>query len=192
MNFMTYFPILVGALAFVYFIYPRYEAKFRIRPRIVVETEPNKGITKMQSFIGYSSKNGSDRSDIDERWFIYEFEWKFDLIVRNNSEINAYELQLLQRKDSPNIEFQGKINIQKALKAQEEIVLPFKISKIVECQGKDRESYFNNYPDIFEKISIILQYKNPKGQLFQSVYFFKRNYTSFESVNKNIIKYYWH
>jgi len=49
-------------------------------------------------------------------WYHYKFEWRFDLILRNNSEINAYEVKLKQNKSKPQIQFRGEINLQKAPK----------------------------------------------------------------------------
>jgi hypothetical protein len=108
MNLMIYFPIVAFAFAFLYFIYPRYESKFKIRPKIVVETESGKGIRKIQTFIGYSTKNAGIITDPDSRWVIYEFEWRFELVIRNNSEINAYELELLQKKMDLILNFKAK------------------------------------------------------------------------------------
>jgi len=46
--------ILIGGI--IYFIYPRYESYFKVRPKLVVELEPNTGITKTQDMLGYSKK----------------------------------------------------------------------------------------------------------------------------------------
>lgn len=176
----------------IYFLYPRYEKNFKERPKLVVEIEPNSGITKTQNFIGYSSKNKPISDDRDEMWYIYEFEWRFELILRNNSEINAYEVKLLQHQTKPQIQFNGKINMQKALKAHGEIILPFRVHKYVECQGKDREEHFRKTPEFLKNLMIVFVYKNPKGTNFQSRYHFNTDKTEFNKIPKDELKKYWH
>lgn len=176
----------------IYFIYPRYEMYFKIRPKLVVEIEPTTGITKTQDFIGYSTKNKPISDGPDEMWYLYKFEWRFVLIVRNNSEVNAYEVKLLQHQSKPQIEFDNDINMQKALKSHEEIKLPFRVHKYVEFQGKDREENFRKVPDILTDLMIVFQYKNPKGNTFQSRYYFNTDKTQYEKIPKKELENYWH
>jgi len=180
--------LLVGL---AYFLYPRYESRFKERPKLVVEIEPNSGITKTQDFIGYSSKNKPISDGPDEMWYVYKFEWRFELIVRNNSEINAYEVKLLQHQTKPQIQFNGEINMQKALKAHEEIKLPFRVHKYVECQGKDREEHFRKTPEFLKDLMIVFDYKNPKEMSFRSRYYFNTDKTDFNKIPKEELKKYW-
>lgn len=189
---MKYIPIITGLLAFLYFIYPRLENYFKKRPKLIVEIKENQGITSRQNFIGLSNKNPRISEGPDEMWYIYEFEWLFNLIIRNNSEINAYEIILFQKNDAPKIEFQKNINIQKAMKAHEEIELPFKISTRIECQGKDRERIFENQADIFKILSVMLTYKNPQNRNFFTTFFFDNRKNDFRKLQSYEIKYYWH
>jgi hypothetical protein len=188
---MKFVPILAIILAFIYFIYPRLENYFRKRPKLIVEIEPNKGITSQQNLKGYSDKNPPISEDPDEMWYIYEFEWLFNLIIRNNSEITAYDIKMLQKNDAPKIEFQKTINFQKAMKAHEEIELPFKISTIIECQGKEREFLFDNQAGIFKTLKILLEYKNPQNREFYSTFSFKEKKTNLNRI-QSYEKNYWH
>lgn len=189
---MIYIPIIAIVLGAAYFVYPRVENYFIIRPKLIIEIESNKGITSRQKFLGYSNKNPPISEGPDEMWYIYEFDWLFNLIVRNNSEINAYEIKLLQRNIAPKIEFDRDINFNKALKSHEEIELPFKISTRIECQGKDRENFFGSKPDVFKDLIILLEYKNPKGRNFYSSYKFNINKTDLKRIQSYQVKYYWH
>ena len=188
---MKYVPIIAIILAFLYFIYPRLENYFRKRPKLVVEIKPNEGISSRQNLKGYSSKNPSISEGPEEMWYIYEFESLFNLIIRNNSEINAYDIKMLQKNNAPKIEFQKAINFQKAMKAHEEIELPFKISTIIECQGKEREFLFNNQAEMFKTLNILLEYKNPQNREFYSIFSFNDEKTSFSRI-QSYEKHCWH
>ena len=179
---MTYVPIIALIFGLVYFLFPRIENYYK-RPLLIIELEPNDGITKIQTPLGLSSKNQNKQTnDPDEFLYNYEFEWKFNLIIRNNSENNAYDIKTLQKNNMPKIEFQKKINFQKALKAHEELNLPFKIVTIVEVLGKDREEIFDNDPNIFKDLSISLEYKNYKKNIFFSTFNFNDSSTSHKKI----------
>lgn len=189
---MKFIPIFAIILAFLYFIYPRLENYFKKRPKLIVEVEPNQGITSKQNFLGYSSKNPPISEGPDEMWYIYEFEWLFNLIIRNNSEINAYDIKLFQKNNAPKIEFQKNINIQKAMKAHEEIELPFKISTTIECQGKEREKFFENQAGIFKTLTVMLEYKNPQNREFYTTFSFNEKRNDFKRLQSYEVKHYWH
>lgn len=189
---MIYLPIIAITCGLIYFLYPRIENYFVTRPKLIIEIEENQGITSRQNLLRYSSKNPPISEGPDEMWYVYEFEWLFNLIVRNNSEINAYEIKLMQKNGAPNVVFQREINFQKALKSHEEIELPFKISTIVECQGKDRENIFGSQPDVFKNLMVLLEYKNPKGRNFHSAYSFNTNKTDLKRRQSYELQYNWH
>lgn len=182
--------IIAGA---IYFLYPRYEQFYRFRPNLVVELEPNKGITKNQTYMGPTTKNEGPIIEAGDpnTWFLYKFEWHFDLVVRNNSEYNAYNTRLLQHNTRPQIQFRGKINFQKALRSQEEIVLPFTIHSYEECQAKDREKIFASDPEFLNDLMIVFDYSNPKGRHFQSRYYFNTNRTDFKRIPRSELNKHW-
>ena len=186
---MTYIPIIALIFGIVYFLYPRIENYYK-RPLLVVEIEPKDGITKTQSPLGLSSKNlNKETNNPDELLYVYEFEWRFNSIVRNNSENNAYDIKILQKNDMPKIGFQEKINFQKALKAHDELNLPVKIVSIVEVLGKDREEIFENDPKIFKDLSISLEYKNDKKNIFFSTFNFNDKSNNYKKILDYEIKF---
>lgn len=186
---MIYISLLGLFLAFLYFILPRFERYFIERPNLVVELDD---ITSIQKDKKYSSKNSTPAPIPDEIWYIYDFEWYFNLIVRNNSEINAYDIKLFQKNGDYPIELQEHINMQKALKAHEEITLPFKISAKRECLGSERENIFANQGNIFKTLSIILEYKNPKGTKFYTTFLFDDKTNDYKRITSYELKHRWH
>lgn len=186
---LTIIAIVVGAF---YFLYPRYEQLHLHRPKLLVDLAPGKGFTKSCWVEGLSAKNPPTIiAGSQDTWYIYKLSWEFDLVVRNNSEFNAYEVKLLQHKNKPQIKFRNKINFNKALGSQEEIVLPFTIHKYVECQVKDRGNHYKDKPDLLKDLMIVFDYKNPKGKTFQSRYFFNTDKTDYRKIPKAELKEYW-
>ena len=103
--------IIALILGIVYFAIPRIYKYYFKRPKLIVEIEPNKGLTSSQTFIRFSSKNPVGVPvNTPEGISIYEFEWKFDLIVRNNSEVNAFKIKMCQHKNSNYLTFKKSIN----------------------------------------------------------------------------------
>jgi hypothetical protein len=185
--------ILIFLAAIVSQILPRYEQYYKHRPNLVVELSSSKGIHSIQTPVGLSAKNKKPviQAGDPNIWRVYEMEWNFDLVLRNNSEYNAYNVKLLQHKSRPQIQFRENINFNKALRSQEEIILPFTIHKIVECQDKDRERIFNGRPDFFDDLMIVFDYKNPKGKKFQSRYYFNDDNTTYERIPTKELKEFW-
>lgn len=180
--------IIVTIFMFSYNVWSTY---YKHKPKLVVEIEKAKGITKTQNYMGLSSKNHGTPDVPDEMWYNYRFDWNFELIVRNNSEFNAYKVRLLQHKDKPKIKFNGKINMQKSLIAHDEINLPFQIHEYVECQGKNRKHYFEKDPDFFNNLSIVFEYQNSKGIKSQSRYYFNTDITEFKKIKSSDLKKNW-
>lgn len=189
---MIYIAAASIILGILYFAYPRLENYYKLRPNLIIEIEPNMGITRSQTPLKISSKNTPGPTDIGDIWRVYKFEWNFDLTVRNNSEINAYSIKLLQHKNQQHIEFREKINFNKALRSQEEIILPFKVTTIKDVQGKDLDKVFKNRPESFDDLMILFEYKNPKDRKFYSRYYFNTDSVSFERMKESELQKYWH
>ncbi|WP_339725528.1 hypothetical protein [Maribacter stanieri] len=182
--------IVALILGLAYFALPKIYRYFYKRPRLVVEIEPNKGLTSSQRFIRYSSKNPVGIPvNTPEGISIYEFEWKFDLTVRNNSEVNAFNIKMCQRKKSNYLNFKKNINPNKALKAHEEETIPFIFSKVVETKHKDRESHFPKRPSEFKDLMLLLEYENEFGRKFYSRYYFNTDKTEYKKTPKTELKY---
>jgi hypothetical protein len=173
-------------LGIVSFAFPKIYRHFYKRPKLVIEIEPNKGITHFQKHIRYSSKNPEGIPvNTPEGISIYEFEWKFDLTVRNNSEVNAFNIKMCQRKKSNYLTFKKNINPNKALKAHELETIPFIFSKVVESKHKDRKSHFTKTPSEFKNLMLLLEYENEFGQKFYSRYYFNTDKTEFKKTPKS-------
>jgi len=185
--------LTVGFLGLIYFLYPRIEEKYFKRPKLILEIKPNEGITSSQTNLGATTKNRTDGVPVfpNEIWYLYEFEWRFNLILRNNSEVNAYDIKLLQNKNQPTMDFKEQINFDKALLAHQEITLPFRANTVVEIQGKDREEHFSNTPKAFQDLMISFEYKNPNDRIFHSRYYFNTNKISFDRISKVLLNEYW-
>ncbi|MEX0287717.1 MAG: hypothetical protein AB3N14_01265 [Flavobacteriaceae bacterium] len=184
---------LILLAAIISQVLPRLERYYKHRPKLIVELQKSNGITSTQTPMGLSSKNKGPVIQVGnpEIWRIYKFEWNFNLIVRNNSEHNAYEVQLLQHNTRPQIRFRENISLNKALREQEEITLPFSIHKITECQDKDRERIFSSKPEFFDDLMIVFNYKNPSGRSFQSRYYFNDDKTTYDRIPLKELTQYW-
>ena len=177
--------IIALFLGLIYFVVPRVYKYYFKRPKLVVEIAPNKGITKSQIFIGHSSKNPVGVPvNTPEGITIYKFEWKFNLTIRNNSEVNAFNIKMCQRENSNYLTFKKTINPNKALKSHEEETVPFTFSKIVETKHKDRESHFPKKPTEFKDLMLLLEYKNEYGLKFYSRYYFNTDKTEYKKTSK--------
>jgi hypothetical protein len=182
--------IVALILGLIYFVVPRIYRYYFKRPKLVVEVEPNKGITSSQRFIRYSPKNPVGVPvNTPEGISIYEFEWKFDLTVRNNSEVNVFNIKMCQRKNSDYLTFKKNINPNKALKAHEEETIPFTFSKVVETKHKDRESHFPRRPTEFKDLMLLLEYENEYVVKFYSRYYFNTDKTDYKKTPKTELKY---
>ncbi|QCX37335.1 hypothetical protein FF125_02360 [Aureibaculum algae] len=182
--------IVALILGLLYFALPKIYNYYLKRPKLVVDIEPNKGITSSQKFIRHSSKNPVGVPvNTPEGISIYEFEWKFDLTIRNNSEVNAFNIKMCQRKNSDYLNFKKNINPNKALKAHEEETIPFIFSKVVETKHKDRESHFTKRPSEFKDLMLLLEYENEYGQKFYSRYYFNTDKTDYKKTSETELKY---
>ena len=57
MDLTTIFTIITIVLGITYFVGPKVYNYFYKRPKLIVEIEPNKGITSSQTFLSFSTKN---------------------------------------------------------------------------------------------------------------------------------------
>ena len=190
MDIKVFLTIIALILGIAYFVIPRIYKYYFKRPKLVVEIEPNKGLQSSQTFIGHSSKNPVGIPvNTPEGISVYEFEWKFNLIVRNNSEVNAFNIKMCQHKNSNYLTFKKSINPNKALKAHENETMPFVFSKVVETKHKDRASYFPRTPHEFKNLMLHLEYENEFGTKFFSRYYFNTNETKYDKIPKSELKY---
>lgn len=186
--------VVVGIIGLIlglgYFLYPRILNYYFKRPKIVLELNENIGITRSSSHLGYSTLN--DRSlpvNRPEAISIYELEWKFNLTVRNNSEVNGFNLRLMQHKNLMNLNFKSKINPNKALKAHEEIVIPLVFSKTIQCMHKDLNQHYTVRPSDFTDLMLLMEYSNEHGKKFYSRYYFNDDVSKLVFISKKELQF---
>ncbi|MFD2564801.1 hypothetical protein [Aquimarina rubra] len=187
-GYIISFFILLGGL--IYFLYPRYEAYFVKRPKLVIEISSNEGFTKLSKFIRYHPDTDRTKPvNRPEVIKIYRLEWRFDLTIRNNSEINAFTVKMLQHRNLMNLSFNKEINPQKSLKSHQEEIIPFQFIKTIESTDAEFESHYTNIPSDFKDLMLLLEYENQYGKKFYSRYFFNTDSTKFIKVKKTELKY---
>lgn len=152
-------------------------------PKLIMELYPNQGKTRLQIYIQYSPKNDTSLPmNRPEAMCIYEFEWKFDLMIRNNSEVTAYSTQILQRVNKPELNFKLSLNINKAIQPHQEIKLPQVFSK-VDTMHFERELHYVPTPSAFSDLLLLLKYENEYGLGFYSKYNFKTDRTDLKDIS---------
>lgn len=183
--------IIFGVANLIQWYIPRNEEK-NIRPNLQIEILTDSETYGIQKPLGISEKNETISKGPDEDWYRYYYEWYFDLILRNNSDYNAFELKLLQHKDQKEVHFRRQINEQIALKAHENLTLPFVVKSRVEIQGKDREGIFSSRPKHLENQMLLFKYKNKYGKELYSRYYFNPNLMKVDKISEQELKEYWH
>lgn len=168
----------------------RREKKF-IRPDLQIEILTDSETYGIQTPMGMSPRSGKISNGPDDDWYFYKYEWFFDLILRNNSDYNAFEIKLLQHKNQPKVHFRKRINEKIALKAHDNLILPFVVRSKVEIQGKDMERIFSKRPKHLENQMLLFKYKNRHGKEFTSRYYFNPDEMKAENISEQEIDIYW-
>jgi len=182
--------IIFGVAKFIQWYIPRKEEK-NIRPNLQIEILTDSETYGVQTPLGMSEKSGTVSKGPDEDWYWYDYEWYFDLILRNNSDYNAFEIKLLQHKDQKKVHFREQINKKIALKAHANLTLPFVVKSRVEIQGKDRERTFGSRPKHLENQMLLFKFKNKYGKEFYSRYYFNPDLTKVDKISEQELKKYW-
>ena len=183
-NLIGIFTIIVTILIAVI---PLIWNKYVRRPELVIEIEKNKGITSTREYL-FSVNNTLGPLTVKEHIGAYKLEWKFNLLVRNNSENNAYSIQMYQYKDQSFLKFSSVINPNKALLAHEEENFPFTFSKIERIKAPDLASSELSKPKEFKNLMLLLKYKNQHGKVFYTKYYFNTDKNVSDKVSKDEIK----
>lgn len=130
-------------------------------PRLEIELIPT---GKWKRPRGLSPKNKANENGavwLRDVIYINEIGWKYELIIRNNSNYSAFypELEFKKGKFKNLI---NNLNKNKAIQPFEEITLNVKHSLILEATGKDAIKYMDStyLPDELENLTILLKYEN--------------------------------
>lgn len=190
MEASTILAILALIAGLISFGYPRIEIYFIKRPKLVVEINPNKGFTRSSSFIDYHPDTDRTKPvNRPETIRIYELLWKFDLVIRNNSEINAFNVKMLQHKNATKLAFNASINPQKSLKTHEEVIIPFQFTKVIQSTTQEFPLHYTQNPSDFKDLMLLLEYENEFGRKFYSRYFFNTDKSKFYKTRKSELIY---
>jgi len=180
-------------LGFIYFIFPFINNIFFKRPYLVIEFEPNKGITKQMEMIGHAPNTDFSKPvNLPNNENDYNLNWKFNLIIRNNSEYTAYNVVMYRNAiKNGNLDFISQINRNKPLPAHQELVIPFTFSEIKRVKNKDIRNIDTKEPDIFSKLELLINYTNYKQRRFNTLYKFKNDELSYKKITTKKIKSKW-
>lgn len=131
--------------------------KYTDRPENTIEIKFNGGSKRTQ---GLSRKNKSGASAYaQELVHVYNLKWDFDVIIRNNSDVDSYytKIEILSELD-------GKINLLNeedlnTLKKQSELTLKCNYQKQIETTPHNSPD-MRNFPEEFNTLKILLFYNN--------------------------------
>ena len=169
-----------------------YERYFISRPKLHVKFQKDPGITTSKLSLGVTPRNGPVlTAGSNLTWHLYRLTWNYELMVTNNSEVNAYSVKLLQHTNAPQIKFKNNFDQNIPFKSHEQIVLPFSIIIEEELRSIDADNKIKSKPEIFKDLMILIDYQNPKETHFQSRYFFNTDKTSYRKIARKEIEKFW-
>ncbi len=186
------FPILILTAGFLYFIIPRIIMKYFTRPDIFIEVNPNEGLVRGRLMIRHLPNESVKYANSPEAENLYELNWKFNLIIRNNSENSAYNIKMYSTKpEVGKLLFAKSVNENKPLAAHEELLLPFEYKQEKVCKLKDIGTLDSKEPDFFKSYRILLDYKNSGKTRFNSVFEASTKAVSYKKISNRKIKKNW-
>ncbi|WP_163380196.1 hypothetical protein [Cyclobacterium sp. SYSU L10401] len=186
------FPILILSAGFLYFIIPRISKKYFARPLLFMEINPNEGITMQRRHIARIENSEIKYGNDPEAESLYGLVWKFDLIIRNNSENAAYNIKMFPQKTTKGkLTFNSIVNENKTLAAHQELVIPFEFYQEKESKHKDVDKLDTVEPDFFDEFKILLDYKNEGKTSFNSILDVKSKQVCFKKISQKKIKKNW-
>lgn len=155
---LTVFIALIPYIKKVYFV----------GPELTVEVFPDGGSSGNR---GYSSKNNSLDSPIsvEDAIHIFEVTWKIKIRITNNSNLIAYYPEIGFYNHQLGFSSIDKLDRNKPIKENEQIILNATYKIFEECTGRDR-THVKGLPDHLNNLKIILKYFNPSKKPFYTIY----------------------
>ncbi len=126
---------------------------------------------------------------------IYHFDltWVYNLKIRNNTGLNAYNLKLLNPViDSKTILYPPIDNL-KPILANTEIEYTLTIKESIEGTSRQSQVKMQNPPNIIQEQKVALEYTNEKGLKFYTVFTYEKSSSQnhfFSTYDFNLIKSY--
>lgn len=146
------------------------------QPIISLKLNKRRKWTKEKHFRG--EDHSDSHQEFSEVHIFFNITWHFELILRNLSRANAYNVKLLQLKESKNFEFAaGEIHEDLDFEFIQKKILPFNYTKKVRVIREDKNKYFTEKPVEFDELTLLIEYSNAKNELFHRKYFFKDDKT---------------
>lgn len=132
--------------------------------------------------IGFSNKNVPDADgviDTRDALQIFQLTWRFEIIIRNNSEYTAYYPQILFKDNQPTFFTIEQLNIQEPIASKGKFIIKAVYNNLEEAKGTERSKMID-LPPIFNDMQILLEYKNGKKSKFFTLYkqIYKSNHFS--------------
>lgn len=147
---------------------PYFRKIYFVRPELTIELIPDGGVSMNY---GLSSKNQITEGFIDGNNAIYIFQvtWKVILKITNNSEVTAYYPKIIFLNDQLGFSRIEKLEKNKPIKENEQVLLKGDCVKYEEVEGKERTEP-NGLPPSFNDLKILLEYKNASKKKFYTIY----------------------
>jgi len=150
--------------------------KFYKKPIISLKLNKKRKWTKEKHFRG--EDHADSHQEFNEVHIFFNITWSFEMILRNLSRANAYNVKLLQLKESKNFKYAtGEIEEDLDFEFIQKKVIPFTYTRKVRVIREDKNKYYTEKPEEFDELTLLIEYSNAKNELFHRKYFFKDDKT---------------
>jgi hypothetical protein len=178
--------VMIGIIsiivAIVIAIAPWIKKKFFTRPELTIELVFDSGLN---ANLGLSYKNDLSLGYIegDKAIHVWSLTWKMKLIIRNNSDITAHYPEIFLKNDALYFTKIDSLNKLKSITNTSEIVLNCEYQKYSESTPDERPE-LGGFPQEFEDLKILLQYKNSAKMRFYTLFDFadKKEHNKFKGI----------
>lgn len=142
------------------------------RPRLEIEINFNSGSRRRGQAINYPHKS-DEIPYAEDLTYNYNFRQDFNIVALNNSEIDAYDIQLqINELDNAEFHVNGKTNFS-PLPAHEEFEIPCRFSKTIEAGYRNPPNINELREQIRDEVKITTSAKNK--------FRFKRFYSNYSN-----------
>jgi len=142
------------------------------KPVLSIKLNTEKEWTREKHFRG--EDHADKHQGFHEVHLFFNLIWNFEIQLINISKVKAYGLKLLQLKEFKGLKYsKGKIDKNLILKQDDKEVIPISFSKTVRVIREDGDKYYSVYPEEFNDLILLMEYKDQNNKLFYRKYFFK-------------------
>ena len=165
--------LLVGLVAFfvVFGLVKLYNKNYK-KPVLSIKLNTEKKWTREKHFRG--EDHDDTHQDFHGVHLFFNIIWNFEILLLNVSKVNAYGIKLLQLKEFKGLQYsKGKIDNNLILKEDDKEMIPISFNKKVRVIREDGDKYYTVYPEEFNDLVILMEYKGKNNKLFYRKYYFK-------------------